>query len=398
MLKLSGDDRRDLREALTSGFRSYSSLKIFVSDNFDFPLDRVATSQATQVAADNLIEHLEESGDVLALVLALHRERPRNPEVQKLMNRLQGFLQPVDNINRLRSQRLPTAPVSTSSFSFEIVKVNAQGEEIERHQARRVCQMEDLGHGVVLELVSIPGGSSMMGSPRGEKGRTKRESPQHEVKVPPFMMGRYPVTQSQWNVVSFLPKVNLELEANPAKFRGNSRPIECISWHAAVEFCNRLSCYTGREYRLPSEAEWEYACRAATTTPFHFGETIRTDEANYHGNYAYGSSAKGKYRQSTNAVNHFSCANAFGLSDMHGNVFEWCQDHWHENYDGAPTHGEAWIDGGDDASRVTRGGSWSNDPSVCRSAHRYQAETDNYDDALGFRVVVSILLDATAPR
>jgi formylglycine-generating enzyme required for sulfatase activity/uncharacterized caspase-like protein len=304
----------------------------------------------------------------------------------------------IDSVERLRSLKLSTEPISGGSFSFEVVKVNAQGEEIERRQAQMACQIEDLGNGVVLELVSVPGGSFLMGSPQGEKRRTKREGPQHKVKVRPLMIGRYPVTQAQWTAVSLLPKVSLELKANPAKFKGNTHPIECVSWHEAVEFCNRLSCYTGREYRLPSEAEWEYACRAATKTPFHFGETIRADEANYHGKYAYGFGPMGKYRQATNAVNEPSCANAFGLSDMHGNVLEWCQDIWHENYDGAPADEKAWIDGGDRTFRVIRGGSWSSDPTACRSAYRSQAESNSCDDTLGFRVVVSIPSDTAVSR
>lgn len=301
---------------------------------------------------------------------------------------------PVDVVDEARSQCSSIKSVPRASFTFEMVKINAQGEETERRQDRVASQIEDLGSGIILELVSIPGGSLMMGSLRGEKGRTKCEGPQHEVKVQPFLIGRYPVTQDQWNVVSFLPKVNLELKASPARFKGNTHPIECISWYEAVEFRDRLSCYTGREYRLPSEAEWEYACRAGTTTPFHFGGTLRTDDANYHGEYPYVCGTKGRYRHSTTSVDEFSCANAFGLSDIHGNVFEWCQDIWHENYVEAPLDERAWMDGGDHASRVIRGGSWSSDPIVCRSAYRCQAEADSRNDGLGFRVVVSIPRDA----
>jgi formylglycine-generating enzyme required for sulfatase activity len=123
-----------------------------------------------------------------------------------------------------------------------------------------------------------------------------------------------------------------------------------------------LSKATGREYRLPSEAEWEYACRAGTTTPFHFGETITTDLANYNGNYTYGSGSKGQYRKQTTDVGSFP-ANAFGLHDMHGNVWEWCQDTWHENYNGAPTDGSAWVDENANQNRmILRGGSWYNNP------------------------------------
>ncbi|MBD2095111.1 SUMF1/EgtB/PvdO family nonheme iron enzyme [Trichocoleus sp. FACHB-591] len=280
--------------------------------------------------------------------------------------------------------------LAISTFEFDIVTVDAQGQQLTKQRGQAQYFIEDLGSGVMLEMVSIPSGAFKMGSPRGEQGRTKREGPQHGVKVQPFWMGRYSVTQAQWNVVSFLPTVDLELEANPAKFKGKTHPIECISWHEAVEFCNRLTRYTGREYRLPTEAEWEYACRAGTTTPFHFGETIRTDAVNYHGEYAYGYGSTGKYRRSTNAVTVFSCSNAFGLTDMHGNVSEWCQDVWHDYYNGAPTDGRAWLDGGDCTSRVIRGGSWTSDPIACRSAYRCQAKPDDRDSDLGFRVVVSI--------
>jgi serine/threonine protein kinase len=122
-----------------------------------------------------------------------------------------------------------------------------------------------------------------------------------------------------------------------------------------VPICEKLSQKTGKTYRLPSEAEWEYACRAGTTTPFYFGETITTDLVNYNGNSTYASAPKGQYRQQTTPVGSFP-PNAFGLYDMHGNVWEWCQDHWHDNYNGAPTDGSAWTDDNDNRSRLLRGG------------------------------------------
>ncbi|MFM6071877.1 MAG: formylglycine-generating enzyme family protein, partial [Dolichospermum sp.] len=167
--------------------------------------------------------------------------------------------------------------------------------------------------------------------------------PQHEVTIKPFSMGKYPITQAQWQAVAALPQVNQELKPNPSRFKGAKRPVERVSWHDAVEFCARLSNHSQRPYRLPSEAEWEYACRAGTITPFHFGETITTELANYNGNNTYGDGPKGVYRGETTEVGSFKIANEFGLYDMHGNVWEWCQDDWHNNYEGAPTDGSAWI-------------------------------------------------------
>jgi formylglycine-generating enzyme required for sulfatase activity len=249
---------------------------------------------------------------------------------------------------------------------------------------------EDLGNGITLAMVYIPGGTFLMGAPESEKNSTPRERPQHRVTVPSFYMGKFQVTQAQWKAVSTLSKVNRNLESNPSRFKGESHPIECVSWYDAVEFCARLSRKTGREYRLPSEAEWEYACRAGTTTPFHFGETITTDLANYDGNYTYGSASKGIYRQETTPVGSFP-PNAFGLYDMHGNVWEWCADTWHDNYEGAPTDGSAWLRGDDNCSPV-RGGSWLNLPYVCRSACRGSGlgERDYILDLIGCRVVCGV--------
>ncbi len=253
---------------------------------------------------------------------------------------------------------------------------------------------EELEGGIMLEMVYIPGGTFMMGSPEGEG--CQEEKPQHEVTVSSFFMGKYPVTQAQWRAIAkdasaasgAIVGVARDLDPEPSRFKGNDRrPVECVSWYDAVEFCQRLSTKTGRNYRLPSEAEWEYACRAGTTTPFHFGETITTNLANYDGNYTYGSGSKGKYRQKTTPVGQFS-PNAFGLYDMHGNVFEWCADTWHDNYEGAPTDGSAWIAGGDRDRSPLRGGSWAAYPEVCRSAFHYDGIREHdVLSAIGFRVV-----------
>ena len=238
-------------------------------------------------------------------------------------------------------------------------------------------------------MVSIPKGQFQMGAPSKEEGRSNDEGPQHEVTVPAFWMGKYAVTQEQWRAVAKLPKIERDLESDPSGFKGDTLPVKQVSWHDAVEFCKRLAKKTGRNYRLPSEAEWEYACRAGTTTPFHFGETITADLANYDGNYSYGSSPKGEYRKETTPVGSFGVANAFGLYDMHGNVWEWCADHWHENYSGAPSGGTPWIKGGESNRRVLRGGSWNYVPRYCRSAARFRLEPDFRDYGVGIRVVCS---------
>ncbi|MEM1307954.1 MAG: formylglycine-generating enzyme family protein [Cyanobacteria bacterium P01_H01_bin.153] len=263
--------------------------------------------------------------------------------------------------------------------------------------ARRI----GFGNDCDLEMVSIPRGAFVMGSPEDEPERNvERESPQHEVAVSSFFMGRYPVTQAQWRAVAGFPQVNRSLNTNPSRFKGDRLPVERVSWYDAVEFCDRLSAHTSRQYRLPSEAEWEYACRAKTTTPFHFGDMILAEVANYDGNATYADGPKGEYRKKTTPVDHFGIANDFGLSDMHGNVFEWCQDHWHATYADAPTDGSAWVKGGDTSYRVARGGSWSFNPRNCRSAYRIRSFPDlDVDLGLGFRVVCTASRkQATAPR
>lgn len=229
-----------------------------------------------------------------------------------------------------------------------------------------------------------------MGSPEDELERASdgRESPQHLVTVPTFFMGRYLVTQAQWQVVSQLPSINQDLKPNPSNFKGDLNPVEQVSWYDAVEFCDRLTQHTGRPYRLPSEAEWEYACRAGTTTPFFCGETLTTDIANYNGRETYGRGVVGEYRGKTTPVDQFQLANPWGLSDMHGNVSEWCLDHWHKNYDGAPTDGSAWLSKDENIRRVYRGGSWVSYPRYCRSAYRPCNLPDYRNNSLGFRVVI----------
>jgi formylglycine-generating enzyme required for sulfatase activity len=256
--------------------------------------------------------------------------------------------------------------------------------------------VEKLSSQVNLEMMLIPAGTFLMGSPENEIGHSSNESPQHSVNVPSFCIGKHLITQKQWRVVAGLPVVNRTLNHNPSNFKGDNRPVEQVSWFDAQEFCARLSLFTKREYRLPSEAEWEYACRGETTTPFHFGKTITTDLANYdgtddpNGNWSgsYDQGPKGVYRKETTPVETFP-PNIFGLHDMHGNVWEWCLDHYHDNYKDAPTDGTAWIDSDadQDAYRMVRGGCWHDVPRFCRSACRNYYYPDCQNDGVGFRVV-----------
>jgi formylglycine-generating enzyme required for sulfatase activity len=284
------------------------------------------------------------------------------------------------------------------SLEFETLQVNEEGEIIQREQGRALAFREPLAMDVGLEMVAIPSGKFMMGSPESEPDRWEDESPQHAVTVEPFFIGKYLVTQDQWRTIASTSRIERELNPNPSDFKGDdNRPVENVSWEEAVEFCQRLSLKTGRDYRLPTEAEWEYACRAGSITPFHFGETITTDLANYRGvddenlnwSGSYGKGIKGIYRQETTPVDTFP-PNAFGLYDMHGNVWEWCLDHWHNSYQNAPVDGSTWISNDNNAERVVRGGSWGNDPRDCRSATRTCDTPGLRSFNIGFRVVCEI--------
>ncbi|WP_084777006.1 formylglycine-generating enzyme family protein [Anabaena sp. PCC 7108] len=280
--------------------------------------------------------------------------------------------------------------VTRQNKSYQCIDINNQPTQY---------FIEKLFEDINLEMVYIPGGEFQMGTDDQEIKKLckqytidyfKRESPQHEVIIKPFFMGKYPVTQAQWQeVASHFQKANKQLNPDPSYFKGANRPVEGVSWDDAVEFCLRLSNHTKREYHLPSEAQWEYACRAGTTTPFHFGETITTDLANYDGNYIYGNGVKGSYRGETTEVGSFKVANNFGLYDMHGNVWEWCQDHGHNSYNAAPMDESVWIDITTDSNiRMLRGGSWGFNPGYCRSASRVNF-LFGFSAVVGFRVVCS---------
>jgi formylglycine-generating enzyme required for sulfatase activity len=256
----------------------------------------------------------------------------------------------------------------------------------------------DLGNKVTLKLALVPAGKFMMGSSESEqkdavkfaaaaganedyaKNWFRVESPQHEVTISkPFYMGIYDVTQEHYEQV---------MGRNPANFKGPQNPVEMVSWDDAVEFCKKVSASTGRTVRLPTEAEWEYGCRAGTKSPFGTGETISTAQANFDGNYTYGNGAKGEYRQKTTAAGSFK-ANAFGLYDMHGNVWQWCADWYEENYYGnSPKVDPAGP--ADGRVRALRGGCWNSRPWHCRAALRSGGSPGSKDAYGGFRVAVSV--------
>ncbi|MEA5537035.1 formylglycine-generating enzyme family protein [Crocosphaera sp. XPORK-15E] len=278
-----------------------------------------------------------------------------------------------------------------------------------------------------LTMIYIPEGELIMGSHSDEKDRYDDETPQHRVKIAPFYMSQTPITQAQWRAIASLPQVERELNPNPSQYEGDENPVENIDWGDAIEWCARLSIYTGREYRLPSEAEWEYACRGFETPPviisdgediegqntintkvyppFHFGDTITDKLANYDASVTYADEPKGEDRSKTTPVRTFK-PNAFGLYDMHGNVYEWCLDPWHSDYNGAPSDGRVWDEENqqedyyqdivknikqlltDERNRVIRGGSYVNSPRYCRSAFRNYFSARGYD--YGLRVVCGL--------
>ena len=381
---------------------------------FDFQVAVIKANQSSQSDSNNILEQINEA------VFNKTEKYLTNTEKQVLNGALENltykqiYNQIRESANYPESEQQlsnsiakPLWKVLTEIIGEKVTKSNVKSLinkwsasshlTIDHHSAQATGFIQDLANDTQLEMMLVPGGTFIMGSPPEELGHQEDESPQHSVTVQPFFIGKYQVTQAQWRFVAHLPQVNKELNPDPSNFKGdgstsltNHRPVEQVSWEDAVEFCDRLSQYTGRTYRLPSEAEWEYACRAGTTTPFHFGETITTDLANYDGDYAYGQGPKGVDRGETTAVGSFGVANNFGLYDMHGNVYEWCQDHWHNNYEGAPTDGSAWLSNKKDSNRrLLRGGSWYRNPDHCRSAYRYHYDLAYSHYAIGFRVVCS---------
>jgi formylglycine-generating enzyme required for sulfatase activity len=277
------------------------------------------------------------------------------------------------------------------SFTTGDVETEVRQWVIKKRPGVVLGYLEYLGSGAVLELVEVPAGEFEMGSYQ------KEAQPIHKVHLRGFLMSRYEVTQVQWRAVAMMPKVKIPLDTDPSHFQGNSLPVENVSWEEAVEFCERLSKRTGGKYRLPTEAEWEYAARAGTTRArygldqeFAFGSTILPEIVNYNGNYPDSFAPVGLYRRETVPVGSLGVANAWGLFDMHGNVREWCEDIYLRGYERAPTDGSAPRVSEDVSSaiqHVNRGGDWSSGAFYCRFTTRFQDTPQKQSSTLGFRVV-----------
>jgi formylglycine-generating enzyme required for sulfatase activity len=265
--------------------------------------------------------------------------------------------------------------IRTELISYTFATVNTCGAVVRRETSQITQFIFDIGSGQELAMLSLPGANFQMGSEPREG--YDDEKPRHSVTVRPFLIGRFPITQGQWAAVMD--------EENACRFRGPNKAMHNVSWTEAVEFCRRLAAVTGHMFRLPAEAEWEYACRGGTTTAFSCGPAITTDLANYNGEFAYMDAPKGPYRHVLLDVGAFP-PNPFGLHDMHGNLWEWCADPWHENYEGVPVDGSAWEEGSNERYRLVRGGSWHETPDLCRSAVRLKLPYNEGDEMTGFRL------------
>ena len=285
-----------------------------------------------------------------------------------------------------------------TTIPFSVPVLNESGQQISTINKTATYFVEN---SVGLEMAQIRGGKFLMGTSAveaekayGDARKAKddltlktvaAEMPQHQVNVKGFFMSKFEITQAQWQaVMGTLPK---EI---PPNFRRADFPVINISWRNANDFCQKLSLLTGKTYRLPSEAEWEYAARAGTDTAFSFGKSINSNLANFMATFPYLSAEKGEYRESPVAVGAFKALNGFGLADMHGNVWEWTADNWSDDYSDAPTDGSAWETDDKESRlyRVIRGGSWGSIGNNCRSSSRRKQGQSYGSTKIGFRVVM----------
>jgi formylglycine-generating enzyme required for sulfatase activity len=276
---------------------------------------------------------------------------------------------------------------NSSSDSFETFVLDKFGT-ITRRIPRDIKYILEFIEKEEIRMILLPTRTYMMGS-NDNKG-SSHEKPAHRVEITAFLMSQQPITRAQWKIVATWPIVNRKLREITCRKGSMTSPVVNVSWHDAMEFCDRLSLKTRYNYTLPTEAQWEYACRAGTLTPFSFGDTISPTYANYDSNYSYRSGPRSSPRGYTAPVEDFNIPNRFGLCNMHGQVWEWCLDHWHDNYINAPSNGNARIIE-ERVQRVIRGGSWKNEPKLCTSTYR-RANDENIDyvDNVGFRIVRQI--------
>ena len=348
------------------------------------------SSTASTQTKSLLLERFAEEVGTMEIIRSrdLLQQEQKKLEVRKQIQQEQQIIKNLSDNVELRKLEIPTeisamgAPETKTESRDSIVQPPdlLQQEQKEFEVKKQIQQEQQVIENLLDNMVEIPAGSFMMGSPKSEEGSSSDERPQHQVTVPTFLMGRYQVTQAQWRIVAAMPQIERELKLDPSRFKGGNLPVENIMWLDAVEFCARLSVYTGGKYRLPSEAEWEYACRAGTTTAYFFG-----DDAAQLENYAWYDKNSGN---ETHPVGEKS-PNAFGLHDMHGNVWEWCTDYWHSSYKNTPSDGRAWMEKNNRSKyrKLLRGGSWYGNARKCRSSYRryYDARVQHY--YFGFRVV-----------
>ena len=325
------------------------------------------------------VDHLHSKTDqILTLLLELkQKELLSNQQVEYLIKSTEQI--PLKTKSALIEIPLKQK-LDLQSFDFKSVKLNKNGQIISSVPCKAKQFREELGKGTTLEMIYIMGGRFLMGASPNEIGLMADELPQHWVEINDFFISKYPITQMQWFV---LMKQGLSCQ-----FNGANLPVEKVSWFQAMNFCHKLSQKMNKMYRLPTEAEWEYACRAGTSTPFCFGETITTEVANYDGSCDNNNVFENTYKQITTPIETYP-PNAFGLYDMHGNVWEWTCSEYCEHYGEQFETKILKQSQANDKRIVVRGGSWYSSAVNCRSANRYHVNSNSWDNDIGFRIALS---------
>ena len=414
MLVRTGVGERDTRQRRTKGELTQLAKDGDLQD-FQVALDQLVAGRLLVTGKDGdgeaWVDMAHEALMEKWLYFAKWREEKR--DVLRLVNRIRDAFDECDRAIIDKDKFLLPEGVVAQIEEVEVAITDYLTPELQQFvQRNRYKYKPWLDTANLPEMVDIPSGTFWMGSPEG-KGIAD-EKPYHQVTVKAFQMGKYPVTQAQWRTVAMSPKVEIDLSLNPAYHRGDDKPVEQITWYEAQEFCARLSQLTGENYRLPSEAEWEYACRAGASeyTEYYFGDDAsQLDDYGWYGNNSgdraidadriwkevnqNASQYTQRLRQNNNGTKAVGqkLPNAWGLYDMHSNVWEWCADDWHDNYEGAPIDSQVgtkdiknYEDGGA-TKKLLRGGSWYDNAQLCRSAFRDSFIARYQDGSIGFRVV-----------